>query len=193
MMKNILISLLLVSSLSFAQQDNLFDAKKFQEELNEHYLNQETSVLLPEDFESFEGLPFFPLDEKYIVEAKLVRTPDEKPFEMPTTTERRPIYVKYGEAHFQLDGKDFVLNIFQPVEAEVMYLFIPFTDLTSGVDSYGGGRYLDFKIPEKDLLVIDFNKAYNPYCAYNPKYSCPIPPEENDLKIRIAAGVGFRE
>lgn len=175
----------------FSQADKLAESKAFQQELNEHYANPDTSILLPDDFEDFSGLPFFPLDEKYIVEARLIRTPDEKPFEMPTTTARRPLYVKFAEAHFTLENRNFKLNVFQPVGDAHSYLFIPFTDLTSGVDSYGGGRYLDFEVPEGDILIIDFNKAYNPYCAYNPIYSCPIPPEENDLEVRIEAGVGF--
>ena len=72
---------------------------------------------------------------------------------------------------------------------EADYLFLPFTDLTSGVDTYGGGRYIDQKIPEGNSIIIDFNQSYNPYCAYNPRYSCPIPPPENDLLIEIMAGV----
>ena len=110
-----------------------------------------------------------------------------------TSTERTPEYVKYGEAHFSLDGKNFVLNLFQNTAetkvGEADYLFLPFTDLTSGVDTYGGGRYIDQKIPEGNSIIIDFNQSYNPYCAYNPRYSCPIPPPENDLLIEIMAGV----
>ena len=69
------------------------------------------------------------------------------------------------------------------------HLFLPFTDLTSGVESYGGGRYIDLEATDKDTMIVDFNQAYNPYCAYNEKYSCPIVPEENDLKVEIKAGV----
>ena len=68
-------------------------------------------------------------------------------------------------------------------------MFLPFTDLTNGEETYEGGRYIELEIPDKNYIVIDFNKAYNPYCAYNYIYSCPIPPEENDLKIEIKAGV----
>jgi|SRR5699024_7487381 len=174
----------------FSQTNSLLEASKTtQEELNENFLNPETSILLEEDFEQFNGLEFYPLNSKYIVEAKFIRTPDEKPFLMPTTTERLPEYVKVGEAHFTLENTDVVLNLYKPTEFEEDYLFLPFTDLTSGDGSYGGGRYLDFKTPEDDILIIDFNKAYNPYCAYNPRYSCPIPPEENDILLRIEAGV----
>ncbi|KJJ38268.1 DUF1684 domain-containing protein [Aequorivita vladivostokensis] len=170
------------------------ESRAAQLELNEEFSNPETTILEPEDFKNFKGLEFYPIDEKYIVKAKFVRTPDEKPFLMPTTTSRRPEYVKYGEAHFSLEGKDFVLNLFkstQPYDEPGYedYLFLPFTDLTSGDGSYGGGRFLDQRIPEGDTIIIDFNKTYNPYCAYSPRFSCPIPPKENDLLIRIEAGV----
>lgn len=181
---------LIVTTSGWAQMDSLLlGSKVAQEKINQAYLDPERSVLLPEDFENFTGLEFYPIDSKYIVEAEFVRTPDEKPFLMPTTTERLPEYVKYGEAHFQLEGKNLVLSLFKATDRESNYLFLPFTDLTSGDGSYGGGRYLDFELPVEDVLLIDFNKAYNPYCTYNPRYSCPIPPEENDLLVRIEAGV----
>ena len=72
-------------------------------------------------------------------------------------------------------------------------LFVPFTDLTNGKETYGGGRYMDVEIPEGDSIVLDFNKAYNPYCAYSTNYSCPIPPKENDLPISINAGLKIKE
>lgn len=195
-MKNLfLFSFLLFNTIIIAQdQDFISENQAEQNELNEEYTNPETSILEPEDFKNFEGLEFYPIDLKYRVEAKLILTPDEKPFLMPTTTGRLPEYVKYGEAHFTLEGKDIVLNIFkstQPYDEPGYedYLFLPFTDLTSGDGSYGGGRYIDQRIPEGNTIVIDFNKAYNPYCAYNARYSCPIPPRENDILIRIEAGV----
>lgn len=195
-MKNLfLLSLLLFSTMIFAQ-DQVFisESQIAQDELNEEYTNPETTILLPEDFQNFKGLEFYPIDLKYRIKAKFIRTPDEKPFLMPTTTDRLPEYVKYGEAHFTLEGKEIVLNLFkstQPYEEPGYedYLFLPFTDLTSGNGSYGGGRFIDQRIPEGNTIVIDFNKAYNPYCAYNPRYSCPIPPPENDILILIEAGV----
>ena len=113
---------------------------------------------------------------------------------MPTTTERLPEYVKYGEAHFTLNGKKLQLSLFQSTnhdeeEGYEDYLFLPYTDLSSGDGSYGGGKFIDIRIPDGDFIIIDFNKAYNPYCAYSHRFSCPIPPEENDLKVRIEAGV----
>ena len=69
------------------------------------------------------------------------------------------------------------------------HLFIPFNDITNGVETYDAGRYIDLEIPKGDTIIIDFNKAYNPYCAYNDGYSCPIPPEENNLEVEVKAGV----
>lgn len=185
---------LLFSLNILAQDSTLSESKAAQDELNGEYMNPETSILEPEDFISFSGLEFYPIDKKFIVEAKFVRTPNEKPFLMPTSTSRLPEYVKYGEAHFTIENKEMVLNIFKNVKSYEQegyddYLFLPFTDLTSGDGSYGGGRYLDLRIPNGDTITIDFNKAYNPYCAYSAKYSCPIPPKENDLPVRIEAGV----
>lgn len=191
----ILLPFLMFGSVLFAQNETMVsESKTAQIELNKEFSNPETTILEPEDFKNFHGLEFYPINEKFIVEAKFVRTPDEKPFLMPTTTARLPEYVKYGEAHFSMEGKDFVLNLFKNVEpydepGYEDYLFLPFTDLTSGDGSYGGGRFLDQRIPEGNTIVIDFNKAYNPYCAYSARFSCPIPPKENDLLIRIEAGV----
>lgn len=186
----IVLTLIFFTVDGWSQHDTLLlESKKAQDTLNAHYLNPETSILRAEDFESFSGLAFYPLNAEFIVTAQFIRTPDEKPFLMPTTTDRLPEYVKYGEAHFVLLGEEVVLNLYKPTQSPDAYLFMPFTDLTSGNGSYGGGRYLDFEIPEGDTLVIDFNQAYNPYCAYNPRYSCPIPPEENDVLLPIEAGV----
>ena len=190
----ILFLALLISASVFSQFDeDTSEIQTMQNELNEHYTNLETSILLPEDFKTFDGLSFYPINLKFRVEAEFIRTTDEKPFLMPTSTDRTPEYVKYGEAHFSIDGEDFVLSVFQntktPEADQEVYLFLPITDLTSGDGTYGGGRYLDLEIPKGNTVFIDFNKAYNPYCAYNPRYSCPIPPQENDLLIRIEAGV----
>jgi uncharacterized protein (DUF1684 family) len=112
---------------------------------------------------------------------------------MKTSTGRLPEYVKYGELHFTLSGKTHVLTVYQNLELVQKpeykdYLFIPFMDETNGFDTYGGGRYLDFRIPADTTATLDFNMAYNPYCAYSPHYSCPIPPAENHLQVKILAG-----
>lgn len=167
---------------------------EFQRELNAQYKDASTSPLKEEDRKSFTGLDFFKFDSIYVVTAQFIRTPNENPFKMKTTTDRLPVYVKYGELLFSLKGEDFKLNIYQNqglIEQEGYedYLFLPFLDETNGLESYGGGRYIDARIPKDDTMVIDFNQAYNPYCAYNDTYSCPIVPRDNYLRIRIEAGV----
>jgi uncharacterized protein (DUF1684 family) len=190
-MKKIFSLLFLLTSFLITAQES---SKEFQDSLNKDYSNREKSPLTTEDFASFKSLDFFPINTKFIVEAKFVRLPNEKIFKMKTSTSRTPEYVKYGELLFTIDGKDFKLNLYQNIELIKKagfedYLFLPFSDLTCGKESYIGGRYIDMRIPKGNTIIIDFNKAYNPYCAYNHKYSCPIVPLENDLEIAILAGV----
>ncbi|WP_027138846.1 DUF1684 domain-containing protein [Gaetbulibacter saemankumensis] len=166
----------------------------FQKELNAEFKDATKSPLKEKDRTEFEGLDFFTFDSTYVVKAKLQRTPNSQSFKMKTTTDRLPEYVKYGILTFELKGETFNLNIYQNLglmkkEGYEDYLFLPFLDETNGLESYGGGRYIDARIPDGHILIIDFNKAYNPYCAYNDKYSCPIVPRENYLKTRIEAGV----
>lgn len=195
-MRTLLLFVFLVQlNWGFAQEK--FDSaavQKFQTELNAAYADAKTSPLMEEDLATFQSLDFYPANEKYFVTAKFVRTKKEKPFEMKTSTERKPIYVKYGEVYFTIDGAALKLNVYRNLALSKKkeykdHLFLPFSDLTCGEQSYIGGRYIDVKIPEGNTLVIDFNTAYNPYCAYNHKYSCPIVPLENDLNVEIKAGV----
>ena len=169
-------------------------AQAYQKTLNEEYADKMQSPLTDEDFKVFKTLDFYPIDAKLAVEAKFLRSVKEKPFKMKTTGSRLAEYVKYGELHFVIDGKPFKLNVYQNIELIKKqgyedYLFLPFSDLTCGNESYIGGRYIDLRIPKGDTILLDFNTAYNPYCAYNHKYSCPIVPLENDLAVEIKAGV----
>ncbi|MDR6300586.1 DUF1684 domain-containing protein [Mesonia maritima] len=197
-MKYLFLGIILFSLQLKAQTLNksslIAESKLHQEKLNKDFLNEEESPLSEKDRAVFKGLDFFPINEKYIVQAKFIRTPYESPFTMATSTDRKSIYLKYGELSFKIDGKIFSLNVYQnqrllsdPEYKD--YLFIPFTDLTNGNETYEVGRYLDFSIPKSNTVILDFNKAYNPYCAYSGNYSCPIPPEENHLEIEIKAGV----
>ncbi|MDZ7848880.1 MAG: DUF1684 domain-containing protein [Owenweeksia sp.] len=166
----------------------------YQQKLNGEFMDPDESPLTDEDREQFKGLPFFPIDTSYRTVATIERTPKAKPFRMATTTDRAPMYRQYALAYFSIDGQPDTLRIYQNMELMQIeklkdYLFTPFTDLTNGFGSYGGGRYLDLRKPLGNSIVLDFNKAYNPYCAYNHRYSCPIPPRENHLNIAIKAGV----
>ncbi len=172
------------------------EIKQFQYELNVEYNNPKTSPLTKEDLKTFKSLEFFPIDKKYQVKATLKLTPDSPIMEMQTTTTEIQLYKKFAIATFQLDGKEFNLSLYKSQDLMqnpefYNYLFLPFNDLSNGKTTYGGGRFIDLKLPPKNtkIIIIDFNKAYNPYCAYSHRYSCPIPPKANSLNIKILAGV----
>lgn len=190
--------LILFSFFAQAQNDLLEENYEFRKKLNEAFRNPEESPLTKEKLPVFSGLSFFPFSEKFYVVADLQRTPNEPSFEMLTTTARKPVYKKYGIVTFTLGGRAFKLPIYQNLGTLKSndyqdYLFLPFTDLTNGAETYGGGRYIDLRIPEGDSIVIDFNKAYNPYCAYNHNYSCPVVPLENHIDFEVKAGVTVAE
>lgn len=189
-------SILLIFSFFMLQaQDKTTEtSQEFQENLNLEYADKVKSPLMKEDLKTFKSLDFFPINDKYIIEAKFIRTKKEKVFKMKTSTSRLPEYKKYGELHFTIDGVDCKLNVYQNIDLIKKpgfddYLFLPFSDLTNGKETYIGGRYVDLRIQKGTTWKIDFNKAYNPYCAYNYEYSCPIVPLENDLNVEILAGV----
>ncbi len=190
----LLVSIIILMNSCFKRSDPKYivEIKSWQDTMNLEFADSATSPLLEDEIVDFKGLNFFDIDSKFNIEADFVRTQNEQPFGMKTTTERLPIYVKYGEAHFEIDGKKLKLNVYQNQELILKpgfgdYLFVPFLDLTSGKESYGGGKYLVVRIPENSKIKLDFNKSYNPYCAYNHKYSCPIPPYENKLDVEIKA------
>ena len=195
-MKTILILFLGFTTIVEGAQDLPYieEMKLFQEELNKEFKNPDKSPLTRREQKRFKGHDFFPINKSFRVEAKFIKSQDEVPFKMKTTTDRVPIYEKYGEAIFEIEDKKYKLNIYQNHRLRKMekyrnHLFLPFTDLTNGEETYGGGRYIDLSIPDSDTIIIDFNKAYNPYCAYSSTRSCPIPPRENDLDLKVEAGV----
>jgi uncharacterized protein (DUF1684 family) len=169
---------------------------KDREEKNLRFEDTTRSPLRFEEILVFTGLNYFEPNEKYKVTATFVKAKKSKVFKMKTSTDRMPEYKKYGELTFKIDTGTYTLSVYQNmrlVEEEEYkhHLFLPFTDNTSGSECYGGGRYVDLKKPAKGKLKtieIDFNEAYNPYCAYTDRFSCPIPPAENSLNIRIEAG-----
>lgn len=157
----------------------------------------EQSILPAESIADFSGLEYFPIDSSYRVKCTFKRLKNQKPFQMKTSTDRLPTYVAYGKLEFALNGKKCELTVYQNLDLMknkeyADYLFIPFLDETSGLETYGAGRYMDIRIGDLEgTPMLDFNKCYNPYCAYNDKYSCPVPPNENHLPIRIEAGVRY--
>jgi uncharacterized protein (DUF1684 family) len=137
-------------------------------------------VLLP--------LPYYPIDPAYVVPASL-RLAEERPvFEMPTSTGTLRRYQLVGSIEFTLNGQPMSLGAFVEDGADIGNLFVPFADLTTGTETYSAGRYLDVEPTSSGYYRLDFNTAYNPYCAYNSAYECPFPPPSNRLKVAIRAG-----
>lgn len=166
------------------------DIKSERKKKNKEFSNKDKSPLEEKDMKTFIGLNYFPIDSNFRIKAEFTKVDTATPFQMPTSTDRLPMYVKEGILSFEIDTKTYQLSVFKNLDnPDDPFWFIPFSDLTSGNGTYGGGRYIDFQLPkEGNPVYIDFNTAYNPYCAYNHKYSCPIPPRENDLQVAIKAG-----
>ena len=157
-----------------------------------NYVDSHEVVLDKKDKKYFH---FFPISPAYNVSAYFDRIFDTVGFTMNTSAGTQKYFYKYGRLDFMIDGKECLLYVYQgkelmQTETYRDYLFVPFTDATTGNESYGSGRYLEFykKDIQGDSLQIDFNKAYNPYCAYATGYKCPIPPRENRLALVIKAG-----
>jgi uncharacterized protein (DUF1684 family) len=168
--------------------ENLKTVYEWQKNKNAYFQDPNTSPLRPKEKKKFNGLDFFTPDSKYQVNAFFRESVTKDTIQMKTNTGSVTSEIRYGNLFFELNNRQYVLPVYREVGAEDDYVFLPFTDLTNGDITYGGGRYLDFTFPLKETVLIDFNKAYNPYCAYNPKYSCPLVPSVNHLDIAIIAG-----
>jgi hypothetical protein len=201
-MKNIrpllFVCLTFILNISFQETKGQEDAAvlaitKHRQKQEKVFRNPKESPLEKKDRRHFKGLNYYAIDLDYRVHVKFVKTEHPVLFKMKTTTTREPDYLKYGEVHFTLMGNTYRLNVYQSPdiiqrEGYADYLFIPFTDETNGKETYAVGRYLEFRIPTSEEIILDFNQCYNPYCSYSGRYSCPIPPAENYLPLEITAG-----
>ncbi|MFC0263569.1 DUF1684 domain-containing protein [Fontibacter flavus] len=134
-------------------------------------------------------LDYYSIDPKYKVRARMVPVEDRKMVELPMTDGTVEKYLKHSFAEFELDGQKHMLLLLQAAkESDKRNFFLAFADATSGIDTYGGGRYINLRQDGKNSITIDFNLAYNPYCAYNPDFACPLPPKENIMEIALEAG-----
>lgn len=177
----------------FAQTDYNSNEHQRRIKLDSDYQDSVTSPLHPDSIRSFTGLKYYDVDEIYRLVIK-VKKKIGAPFTMATSSGNLKEFRQYAVLKFVLNGNKFKLPIYQNIKLMKNpiyrdYLFIPFTDLTNGGTTYGGGRYLEARIPKKgELLELDFNKSFNPYCHYSTGYNCPIPPKENFLNAKIEAG-----
>ena len=145
---------------------------------------------LPDTVKSdFQGLNYFEIKQEFKVKARLEMIPDQQTLTLGTSDGATEEYVKYANAKFELSDISLQLLVLKSEDDQgEAYFFIPFSDLTSGEQTYGGGRYLEIPFSKNQQLYIDFNLAFSPYCAYNAKFSCPLPPAENHLQVAITAG-----
>jgi len=136
----------------------------------------------------FHELRYFPPDPKYRVRATLHRAPVPEEAYLRTNRDGQAVMRYLGDLTFRLDGKTLTLGVYHAGEGVGTSVFVPFRDRTSGEDSYGPGRYVTLELNEADEYEVDFNRAFNPYCAYTDDYECGFPPAENDLPVPIRAG-----
>jgi uncharacterized protein (DUF1684 family) len=163
--------------------------KGFRERRDRFFKEDPQSPLKERDRKKFTGLIYYAVDLKYAMTGRIEKYPTEpKPLyvTLPTNKEQGRKYVKYGRFKFELDGKEYVLQIYRRLASDE--LFLPFKDKTSGMETYEKGRYLYIEPMPGGRVLIDFNRAYNPFCHFNEKYTCPYAPEENRLDIAIRAG-----
>ena len=192
--------LMLVSVLGFSQSKKQLtkEIKQFQKELNEEYLDAKKSPLRGDNFTNFKEHPFFPINLKYRVVATLDKNVNSEVIDFQTSSGKIKRFREFAKANFQIDSKDYSLMIYQNTDLAKQsgyedYLFLPFHDETNTKETYGGGKYIDLRIPKGETIVIDFNQSYQPFCAYNAfDYSCPIVPQSNTLPIEINAGVMYK-
>jgi len=186
--KTFLFSLLILST-SCSEVSITYEQKlKSKRQFIEAGFYGANSPLLPNDKKKFNGLSFFKIDSTYRITAKV---------EWNLNCEAVQVYKDSGEVSnnyptaklsFVVNGKVNELTGYSKSKKNISSLFVPFYDLTTGIETYGGGRFLDVDVKNNQQVVLDFNTAYNPYCVYNPNYICPVPPVNNALKIRVLAG-----
>jgi len=201
MIRTLAIFLLMLAAEHLYGQQNSWMQRlsRHRDSLNAVFADPQHSILDENKLLFFRELAFFPPDATWIVEAKVKKVKNASPFLMKTSkAHRNPEYVAVYRLDFKRDGRKYHLFAYRNIElskkAEFAdYLFVPFTDESSGKESYGGGRYLDLDLRDiaGKYIKLDFNYCYNPYCAYNDNYACPIPPRENYLNIAVIAGAAY--
>lgn len=154
-----------------------------------------TDARAPLKREDLENLRFFEPSRAWRVVARFEKAADSTAFEMPTYSKKSKKFARFGDLFFRLDGRDLRLSVYKNLQLAGQgnyrnHLFLPFMDETTGQETYAGGRYIDLETTDirEGRVVVDFNRAYNPWCAYADGFNCPIPPAENRLPIAVRAG-----
>ncbi len=196
-MKKIFVLLLLtIPFITFAQSKRAFkkEIKKFRKHYKQEFLEEARSPFY-NNKKGMKNMRFYKPKREYKLKANFRRTPNAETFKMATYSGKTQDYVLYGVATVMLHGKKLEVNIYQSLRLRDMeeykdHLFIPFKDLTNDDITYGGGRYMDMKMSDikNGTVTIDFNRCYNPWCAFSDGYNCPVPPNENHFDLEIEAG-----
>jgi uncharacterized protein len=184
--------LFLIPTLLVGQEAYQKEIKKYRKSHKFGLQQKFDGPLKPRDLKK---LDYFPADKKWVVNAHVQLTPEADLLNLPTSAQSTKSYRMYANLEFTIDGEKLSIPVYQQAGMERHpelkdHLFLPFTDLTSGESTYGGGRYIDLSLSaiSKGVILLDFNKAYNPYCAYADGWNCPIPPRENFIPLAIEAG-----
>ena len=157
------------------------------------YMRSPDSPVPPGQRAAFQPLPYYAIDEQYRVPAGLKVARGSEELEMSTSTGKLRRMRRIGTLAFTLKGQSRTLTAFAEADdTSLRRLFVPFGDLTNGLETYQGGRYLDLDLKGSGVYELDFNRAYHPFCVFNPEYECPIPPRENRLQVPIKAGERMR-
>lgn len=163
------------------------DLDEFRKDKDEFFRRDPHSPLTPQQRRGFRGLLYFPENPALVVRGRLDPAVEAGAVRMETTGGSEQVYTRAGILRFTVGGQPAQVTLFASEDSHE--LFLPFRDTTSGKQSYGAGRYLEVEPPGTDgEVLVDFNYAYNPNCAYNPEWNCPLPPVENWLKVPIEAG-----
>ncbi|WP_164510871.1 DUF1684 domain-containing protein [Nonlabens xiamenensis] len=193
-MKKILLFSFLLNLCYATAQDRKAESMTYRQELSAEYASGENNVLTAAERQGFRYLNFYPYDPDFVVEARFEKLEGGELMKLKTSTSRIATYSPYGYLHFTLKGKKCRLLVLESPSLKddpeyYNYLSVFFTDDTNGKGSYKVGRYMELRSPLDEKVVLNFNNTYNPYCAYSSRFSCPIPPAENHLPLKVEAGV----
>ncbi|WP_224268475.1 DUF1684 domain-containing protein [Haloprofundus salinisoli] len=173
------------------------EVERQREQKDEFFADHPQSPIPPEEREAFDALDYFDPDPEYRVEATVTTYDEPDPVEMETTNGPNVRYLRVVTFEFEASGETQTLAGYRQESDESTSLFVPFRDKTTGQQTYRGGRYMEFEpsreLEDGDEVVLDFNLAYSPFCAYSETFACPLPPEENWLDVVIPAGERFEE
>ncbi|ARS36422.1 DUF1684 domain-containing protein [Pontibacter actiniarum] len=182
--------LIYIAKDAFFNDDNYIQPLlKEREEKDLSFRSRANTPFDDEGRRAFKNLVYYEPDLAYRVKARVEKLAQQDTLLMPLTNGSYEPYLRYGVAAFELQDKPYKLTLYKKLSEEKDQLFVPFTDKTNGFETYGGGRFMDVPFEEgNETVMLDFNRAYSPFCAYNPDYVCPVPPKDNRLDIAVPVG-----